>query len=163
MILYNVILISTVLFTGLSAGLLYGYDCSVIKGLGALSGKEYLSAFQSINKAIRNPYFFVGFMGSLVLLPITTLLTFSGFSLDSFYLLVAATLVYFVGVFGVTLAGNVPLNNMLEQLDIPTASPASLAEMREKFEHRWNLLHHIRTYAAMLAFLLAIISIVISH
>ncbi|MEP6596978.1 MAG: DUF1772 domain-containing protein [Ginsengibacter sp.] len=156
----NLIHISAVLLIGLIAGLLYGYDCSVIRGLGNLSDKEFLNAFQSINKAILNPYFFISFMGSLVVLPIAAWLSYKMAAHNSFYYLLAAALVYSIGVFGVTIFGNVPLNNLLDKFDISTASAEVIRAMRQKFETGWNTLHHIRTYSAMLSFLLAIISLI---
>ena len=59
---------NAILLTGLVAGLFYGYDCSVIKGLGNLQDDHYLQLFQSINKEIQNPYFFVSFIGSMLVL-----------------------------------------------------------------------------------------------
>jgi uncharacterized membrane protein len=160
MITFNIIHIAAVLLTGLAAGLFYGYDCSVIKGLGNLPDKEYLSAFQSINKAILNPYFFISFMGSLIVLVIATWLSYKQAPPMVFYLLLAATILYAAGVFGVTMFGNVPLNNSVEQFDIANASADAIRAMRLRFENSWNMLHHIRTYAAILAFLLAIVSLV---
>ena len=61
-----------VLLTGLVAGLFYGYQCSVINGLGALKDREYLSAFQNINRVIQNPVFLARFLGCVVLLPLAT-------------------------------------------------------------------------------------------
>ena len=66
---------------------------------------------------------------------------------------------YVIGVFGVTMFGNVPLNNQLDQFDLANTSPGGLRAMRQKFEINWNKFNAIRTYAAMLAFLLAIISL----
>jgi uncharacterized membrane protein len=157
---YNIIHIAAVLLTGLAAGLFYGYDCSIIKGLGNLPDKEYLSAFQSINKAILNPYFFMSFMGSLILLAVATWLSHKQGTPMVFYLLSGATLLYAVGVFGVTMFGNVPLNNSVEQFDISNASADAIRAMRQKFEDKWNMLHHLRTYAAILSFLVAIVSLV---
>lgn len=144
---------------GLIAGLLYGYDCSIIKGFRNLTDREYLGAFQSINRAILNPYFFLSFMGSLLVLPVVTWLSYKAATPISFYLLLAATVVYVIGVFGVTMFGNVPLNNQLDQFDLANTSPDGLRAMRQKFEINWNKFHAIRTYAAMLSFLLAIISL----
>jgi uncharacterized membrane protein len=155
---YHLIQISAVLLTGLSAGLFYSYDCSVIKGLGNLPDREYLSAFQSINKAILNPYFFTSFMGSLLLLPIAAWLSYKGASPMAFYFLVAASVVYAAGVFGVTMFGNVPLNNLLDRFDISIASVDAIHAMRQRFENSWNMLQHVRTFAAILSFILAIIS-----
>lgn len=156
-ILFQII---AILLTGLIAGLFYGYDCSIIKGLGDLSDQEYLSAFKSINRAILNPYFFISFMGSMLVLPIAVWLTYKDGGTASCYLLVASAIVYGAGVFGVTLLGNVPLNNLLEQFDIQVASQTDIQALRQKFEASWNKLHHIRTYANILSFLLAIISLV---
>lgn len=152
--------IAAILLTGLIAGLFYGYDCSVIKGLGNLPDPEYFSAFKSINRAILNPYFFLSFMGTLLVLPIAAWLSYKDGSTTSCYFLSAATLVYIAGVFGVTMLGNVPLNNLVDRFDITTASQADIQAMRQKFEMSWNRLNHIRTYANILSFLLAILSLV---
>lgn len=152
--------IAAILLTGLIAGLFYSYDCSVIKGLGNLPDAEYLSAFQSINRAILNPYFFISFMGSLLVLPIAAWLNYKEGGTISCYLLIAATLVYATGTFGVTILGNVPLNNLVDRFDIATASQADIQALRQKFETSWNTLNHIRTFANILSFLLAIISLV---
>jgi uncharacterized membrane protein len=152
--------IAAILLTGLIAGLFYSYDCSVIKGLGNLSDAEYLSAFQSINRAILNPYFFISFMGSLLVLPIAAWLNYKEGGTTSCYLLIAATFVYVIGTFGVTILGNVPLNNFVDRFDITTSSPADIKALRQKFETSWNMLNHIRTYANILSFLLTILSLV---
>ena len=152
--------ILAILLTGLIAGLFYGYDCSVIKGLGNLPDQEYLSAFKSINRAILNPYFFTSFMGSVLVLPIAVWLSYKDGSTTSCYFMAAATIAYVAGVFGVTILGNVPLNNLVERFDISKASQADIQMLRQKFESSWNRLHHIRTYANILAFLLTIISLV---
>jgi len=152
--------IATVLLTGLLAGLFYGYDCSVIKGLGNLSDKAYLQSFQSISKEIINPYFFLSFIGSMIVLPIATWLTYKMEVGTSFYLLLIATFVYWIGVFVITGVCNVPLNDLVEQFNISEASEAAIAEMRQKFETEWNLWHHIRTYASIISFLFSIIAAV---
>ncbi len=53
--------------TGLSAGLLYSYACSVLPGLGQTSDRTFIDAMQQINKAIQNPVFFASFFGALAL------------------------------------------------------------------------------------------------
>ena len=104
----NVMLICTIVLSGLVAGLLYAYACSVNPGLYKLSDKEYLSAMQSINIAIQNPIFFISFMGALILFPVTV---FQMRSQQHYYILIAMIL-YVAGVFGVTMFVNVPLNNL---------------------------------------------------
>lgn len=156
---YTIIQIIAVTLVGLAAGLFYSYSCSVVNGLGNLGDKEYLLGFQSINRAIINPVFLLSFMGSLIILPIAAWMTYKNDTAPAFYFLLAATIVYTVGVFGITMAGNVPLNNMLDQFDIGNASVETLRSMRDKFENKWNMLQHIRTVANIAAFALSIISL----
>jgi uncharacterized membrane protein len=151
---------AAILLTGLLAGLFYGYNCSVIKGLGNLQDGAYLQSFQSINKVIQNPYFFISFMGSLLVLLIATWLSYKNSSSATFYLLLSATLIYLVGVFGVTIFSNVPLNDQLAKFSISTSTTNEIAEMRKAFEKPWNAYHSIRTIAALISFTLAILSII---
>lgn len=149
--------IAAILLTGLLAGLFYGYDCSVIKGLGHLQNNAYLHAFQSINKAIQNPYFFLSFMGSLLVLPVASWFSYRHGATS--YLLLSATLLYFIGVFGVTVFCNIPLNEQLANFQISTATESEIAWMRKTFENSWNTWHRIRTVAAIAAFGLTILSL----
>lgn len=163
---YQITQLLATLLTGLIAGLFYAYQCSVIGGLGQLGDKAYVMAFQSINKVILNPWFFASFMGCLLVLPLASWLSYglpagqagSG-TQGSFYFLLVATLVYFVGVFGVTIFGNVPLNETLANFNVETASAKELFSLRQSFEIAWNKYNLIRTLAAVLSFLLCILSI----
>ncbi|PPL01373.1 anthrone oxygenase family protein [Parapedobacter indicus] len=159
MAFYQLVQIVVVLLTGLVAGLFYSYACSVTGALGKLPDREYVMTFQSINTAILNAWFFVSFMGSLMVLPLATWLSYRAAVHFSFWLLLSATAVYIVGVFGVTILGNVPLNNMLERFNMDTATPQELSSLRERFERPWNQLNLIRTIAAILSFLLTILSL----
>ncbi len=154
----NILIFLSALLSGLVAGLFYGYDCSVIKGLGKLGDKEYLSAFQSINKAILNPYFFVSFIGCLLVLPVTAWISFNQAPGICFYLLLSAAVVYIVGVFAVTIFGNVPLNEQVAALDLNSLPGKDMAEIRRNFENKWNFLHHIRTAASIVSFGLTLLS-----
>lgn len=153
----NTILIITATLIALIAGLLYAYSCSVNLGLGRLADKEYLSAMQSINRAILNPLFFASFMGTLVLLPLCTYIHYRQAHDARFILLLFATIIYTAGTFGVTLFGNVPLNNTMDKFNITTASVSELADLRRNFEKPWLLLHNIRTVAAVISLVLVII------
>jgi uncharacterized membrane protein len=156
-----ILLALTLLSTGLITGLLYAYSCSVNTGLGKLSDKEYLTAMQSINRSILNPAFFVTFFGTLVLLPICTWSEYSTAVPNSFYLFLFTTIIYTVGVFGVTVLGNVPLNNNLDNFDIKKASLESISKQRVKFESPWNRLHLIRTIASIISFGLLITAVIL--
>ena len=95
----TITLILTATTTGLIAGLFYSYSCSVNPGLAKLPDGEYLAAMQSINRAILNPVFFATFIGTLLLLPVSTWLQYNEGASKSFSFLLAATLIYAIGVF----------------------------------------------------------------
>ncbi|MGK6341321.1 anthrone oxygenase family protein [Chryseobacterium sp. DT-3] len=67
-----------------------------------------------------------------------------------------ATAAYLIGVFGVTVVGNVPLNDMLDKFDISNSTAESVKQMRESFENRWNLLNNIRTVFSIISIVLVI-------
>src|SRR5699024_4624963 len=157
--LYLLLKIIAVLLSGMEAGLFYAFQYSIVNGLGLLSDKAYLLSVQAINKAILNAVFDVSSMGCLVVLPIASWLTYRNGDSAAFIFLLAATALYFAGVFGVTIFGNVPLNETLARFNIHAATPKELASLRELFEYPWNRYNLIRTIAAIISFLLTILSI----
>ena len=152
-------LLASTILNGLVAGLLYAFVCSVNPGLAALGDREYLGAMQSINQSIQNPLFFLSFMGTLILVPVCCFIMFrqTGLSLP-FGLLLSAAFVYAVAVFGITIFGNVPLNEYLSKINLTALSPEALASVRIKFEKPWNGLHQVRTIASVLSFGLLVFS-----
>ena len=158
MTLANIILLITATTTALMAGLFYAYSCSVNLGLGRLPDAEYIAAMQSINRAIQNPVFFISFFGTLILLPLSTYLHFERPPSMRFWFLLIATVIYFIGAFGVTVAGNIPLNDALDRFNLQTASQATIAAQRVLFENRWNNLNTIRTVASTITIVFVIIA-----
>lgn len=157
----NIALLIAAFLTALIAGLFYSYSCSVNAGLGKLPDAGYLAAMQSINREILNPLFFMSFMGTLIFLPVATWLQFSNPDPARFYFMLAATLVYAIGTFGVTILGNVPLNNALDGFQLQASSPGQLQQQRELFEKPWNRLHSIRTIANAIALILVLVACII--
>lgn len=156
-ILPVIVLVLTATMAALVAGLFYSWSCSVIPGLSRLSDKNYLAAMQSINKAILNPVFFVSFIGTLVLLPLSTYQFFVRPLSIQFWLLAIATLIYTIGVFGVTVFGNVPLNDQLAAFNLSSAGPTEIAAHRMQFEGTWTNFNTLRTISAVSVLVLVII------
>jgi uncharacterized membrane protein len=149
-------LVITATATALMAGLFYAWSCSVMLGFARLSDKEFISAMQSTNRAIQNPVFFVPFFGAPILLPISTFLHYGEPS--RFWLLLAATVIYLLGTFGITVFGNVPMNNMLDRFNLESASEEETARQRANFERRWNNLNTIRAASSTLALIFLVIA-----
>ncbi len=153
----SISLFSAVLLTGLSAGFFYAWSVSVIPGTLKVADTIYLETMQSINRAILNPAFFLIFLGSLILLVTNTIQQYhAGLT---FWLMLAATLIYLVGTIGVTGLGNVPLNDALDALHLNDLSDDKLAQFRQYYELKWNKLHTIRTVFAVISFLLSLLAV----
>lgn len=158
MILSNLILAATAVLTALMAGLFFAWSCSIMPGFARLTDKEFVSAMQATNSAIQNPIFFTVFFGAPLLLLISTICSYGE---TRFWLLLAATVVYFAGVFGVTVFGNVPLNNQLERFDLQSATDNEISAQRANFETRWNNLNTIRTVTSTIVIIMVVIACII--
>lgn len=154
-------LIISTMMLALIAGLFYSYSCSVNPGLNQLGDSEYIAAMQAINKAILNPLFFLSFMGTLLFLPVSLFFNFTAWDSPKFLLLLSAFILYACGTFGVTIFGNVPLNDALAAFPLKNSSIEEISLARKNFEIPWNNLHSIRTIASVISLLLVIISLTI--
>lgn len=146
------------LSTGLSAGLFYAWTVSVIPGTKRMADHSYLEAMQHINRAILNPAFFAIFFGALLLMLWNTYLEFKIDIGPSFYFSLGALAVYLVGTIGVTAAGNVPLNEALELIQLNSLGSEELKVTRMAYEVKWNRLHYIRTLFAVISFVLLLLT-----
>lgn len=158
MTIQNILLAITAVLTALIAGLFYAYSCSVNIGLAKLTDSQYVAAMQSINREIQNPMFFISFTGTLLMLPISTFFQYKDGTMNSFWLLLAATITYCIGTFGITIVGNVPLNEALDKFSLQSAPMPQITEARTRFEIPWNRYHTIRTIASIMALILIIIA-----
>jgi len=152
------ILLITTVIMGLTAGIFYCWSVSVTPGLALLSDKEYITTFQQLNKAIQNPLFFICIMGTMFLLPLSTWVYYQKPLPLSFWLLLAASIIYFVGVMGVTMGANVPMNNEMDVFNTATATIAEISAKRIGFEAKWNFLNNIRTICCILCLTLTVLA-----
>ena len=83
--------------------------------LHRLSDSAYVKAMQSIMPLLENPLFFASFIGPLILLPLATFLHRDSSSMQ-FTLLLASSILDIAGSFGLTVVGNIPLNQKLAVL-----------------------------------------------
>ena len=155
--LYNITVYVSVILAALIAGLFYSYSCSVNGGLAKLNDSEYIKAMQAINVAILNPVFFVSFIGTLLFLPASTWFAYQNGNTEAFNYFLSASILYLIGVFGVTAFGNVPLNDNLAKFDLTNAVGAEIANARAAFESPWNRLNLIRTIASIIVLALALV------
>jgi len=153
-----VVLVAAGLLSGIFAGFMYGYTYSVVPGLRQMKPDQHIIAMQEINVKIINPAFMVVFLGPVFLLPLATYLYRAE---ASFPLVLAAAVLYIVGVFGVTAAGNVPMNNRLETIRAEQISEAEAETVRQWYHgirSRWMIFHNLRTALAIVATALVLIT-----
>jgi len=155
----SIVMLGSVVLTGLSAGLFYAWTVSVIPGTKMVKDVTYLETMQSINKAILNPAFFLIFFGCIVLLSIASIYEFNTNKL-TFGFILSSSITYLVGTIGVTGLGNVPLNDQLEVLKIVEMGSEKITEFRKYYESNWNRLHLIRTVFAVISFILAVLALI---
>lgn len=152
-----------ILLTGLSAGLFYAWEVSVIPGTKQIPDRSYLETMQSINRAILNPAFFIIFFGSLVFLLVSSYMQYTAAVNLSFWLVLGATLTYLIGTFGVTVLGNVPMNEALDAVILQDLSSEELKDTRTSYEGKWNQWHSVRTIFSVLAFTLCLLAAFIDN
>jgi uncharacterized membrane protein len=159
----HLLLIVTGTTTALMAGLFFAWSFSVTIGIARLPDNDYIASMQAMNRAILNGVFLSCFMSTLLLLPLVTYMHYTPQPSGRFWFLLAASVLYAVGVFGVTIVFNVPMNETLDKFPLHTASASEAAALRSWFEGRWNGLNMIRTVANTLAMACFIIACLIPN
>jgi uncharacterized membrane protein len=119
-----------------------------------------LSAFAAIDRVIQRnqPVFVVVWAGSVVSLLAATGIGLAEADGAAVALLLAAAALYLGGVQLPTGIVNIPLNNRLQAADLDTASPSSVAALRDEFEGRWNRWNRIRSVAAVAVVVLLLLA-----
>ncbi|MCX5436632.1 DUF1772 domain-containing protein [Streptomyces sp. NBC_00569] len=153
---YFVLTVLGALACGVSAGVFIAFSTFVMKGLAALPPAQGIAAMQAINVAAVGPAFMVVFMGAAALCAVLAVVTFVLWPEPGTVELLLGSALQLVGVFGVTVAANVPRNDALAKLD-PEA-PDSAGAWRA-YVSQWLMWNHVRggaSLAAAASFILAL-------
>jgi uncharacterized membrane protein len=130
---------------GLVGGVFFGFSTTVMKSMRVIPPMHGITAMQNVNSKILNPRFVGVFMlttAASALLAVTAPFTAGQ---PGALARGIAGLIYLVGVFGITVGFNIPLNNALATVD-----PADWDAARrwDQFLSRWIAWHAARTVAA---------------
>lgn len=147
-------LLAGIVNTGLIAGLMFGWTVSVIPGLRKIGDHTYVSTMQNINRETVNPGFTIPFMIPPLIVGVAAFMQFRAGDSRRGWLLGSAALTYLVGLLGVTIGGNIPLNNALDAFDLTRATEPQLRDRRISYEGPWNRWHYVRTVASVGSFVL---------
>jgi len=128
------------------AGLLFAFSNFVMRALAQLPPAVGMEAMQRINVTIVNPLFLVVFVGTPVLYFVTALMMLHPEVTRGRGYLLSGAACYLLGVLGVTMFANVPLNDALAGL-APSAAPQHWPTYVAVWT-RWN---HVRTVFAFVS------------
>ncbi|GAB3744789.1 DUF1772 domain-containing protein [Amycolatopsis oliviviridis] len=144
--LSEIVLIAAVIAAGLIAGLFYAYTCSVMPGLARADARTYVTGMREINVAILNGWFALSFGGAPLLAAVAAALHFKS-DLRAALPWIIAGFVLLLVMLVVTMAVNVPLNNVLEAgFD---GDNTDFEALRSKFEGVWERWNLVRTIAGI--------------
>ncbi len=159
---FPVTLIVATLLCTLVAGFVLAFAVVVMPGIRALGDGEFLRAFQVMDRVIQNrqPVFMLVWIGSVVALLASAALGFGQLDGTGRVLVIAAVLVYLLGVQLPTATINIPLNNKVQTLAIADMDETAQEAARRQFESRWNSSNSTRTVLASLASVLLLILLI---
>ena len=143
----------SLLSIGAIFGFFYAWVCSTMWGLYAPNPRFAIKAMQAMNASIRNPVFFPAFFLTPVILVSTAFIAARQNNKTSATLFAAGAAIYFVGALMVTVMVNVPMNEALSRVVVPTDNTEA-AEIWHDYSATWQYWNTLRTLVSGLALLL---------
>ncbi len=151
-----------VLFAGAIFGFFFAWVCSTMWGLDEADPRVAIEAMQAMNASVRNAVFFPAFFLTPVVLTVAAVLAWRERRRLSGGLLLAAALVYLVGGLILTMAVNVPMNETLADVVVPT-DVASAQEVWSDYSGRWQVFNQLRTVFSGISLGLAAAALTVLH
>ncbi|MFB7054720.1 anthrone oxygenase family protein [Streptomyces vinaceus] len=143
------VLIAATVLVGLTAGLFFAFDVSVMPALRRSDDRTLIQVMQRVNVAIVNGLFLTAFLGSLLLTALALVLHLASGAGSVAPPLIAALVAYVLQLV-VTGRVNIPLNNALDRAG-PVERIADPAAVRRAFESRWAAANRWRTLLCTVA------------
>jgi uncharacterized membrane protein len=138
------------------AGVYFTFSAFVMRSLDEIDAPMGMTAMQSINKVIVKSTFLPIFFASTIACAAMAVIALLDLTAVGARWMLAGSVTYVVGMFMVTVARNVPLNNKLEATI--AAGPDGPA-MWAQYMAKWTVWNNVRTLACTLAMILLIIAI----
>lgn len=147
--LQSLLILATALGCGLIAGVFFAFSTFVMKALSRLPTAQGITAMQSINIVVLNPWFLGVFFGTAALCVLLSVMAIlRGLAPPGSGLLLAGSALYLLGTLGVTGVANVPRNESLVKL---AADDPQAADRWAKYTREWTAWNHVRTVASLAA------------
>lgn len=136
-------------------GIFFTFSNFVMPALARLPSKEGRHAMQAINITVLNIGFLSVFIGTGAFGLAATVTLWITAGLPNAVMTLVASVIYLVGVIGVTGLGNVPLN---ESLAHQTDAAKTADEQWERYLVRWTRLNSLRATASLVAAALLVVA-----
>lgn len=133
---------------GLMAGLFFAFSNFVIKALARLPPESGIAAMQAINVAVLNPLFMTVFLGTAAACLFLVVYALVRWQSPGTVCLLAGSSLYLIGNYMVTIAFNVPKNNVLAHID---ATKSEAVGTWRDYIIDWTRWNHVRTITALAA------------
>lgn len=127
-------------------GSLFAFSTFIMAALKQLSDAEGIRAMQQINKTVFTPWFMAPYFGTAMLSLGAVVFALMNTDQAWWPQLLGAGLLYAVGLFLVTVVGNVPLNEKLARMDADQIETADFWRHYLVVWIRWN---HVRSAASI--------------
>jgi len=146
-LLFGLKLIS-VIGCGLVAGIFFAFSTFVMKALAQQPAAPGIATMQAINITVINPLFMTAFFGTGAACLVVAIAALVKWQHAGSADVLAGCLLYLIGSIGVTIAGNVPLNDALA-----VVKPDSLEATKvwSTYLNSWTFWNHVRTIASIAA------------
>jgi uncharacterized membrane protein len=131
---------------GLIAGVFFAFSTFVMTALDRAGQVCGILVMNSINSTILQSMFMPVFYGTTLTSAALAVVALSSWDGNRSAVMLAAAVLYVLGMFMCTVVFNVPLNDALDAVD--PVRPASAA-MWTRFLNDWTFWNHVRTVAAL--------------
>lgn len=134
--------------SGVMAGIYFAFSAFIMASLAKLTTAQGIAAMQSINRVILGSPFMLLFFGTTLTSAALVVLAIVHWGDPTSLMTVIAGDLYVFGMFLVTAAYNVPLNNTLDTQDPDDEAAVVVWEHYLRVWTRWN---HVRTVASVIS------------
>lgn len=145
--------LAALIFTGAIFGFFYAWVCSTLWGLDQIEPQTAIEAMNAMNASVRNAVFFpIFFLTPIIaLLAAGTSYIYDGKTAAALFF--AAAVVYIVGAFVPTATINVPMNEALAVVSMPSDMEQARS-IWSAYSQKWQFWNAVRTVASGISLLL---------
>ena len=144
---------------GIMAGVYFAFSAFIMHAFNQLGPVKATDAMNAINDVILRSWFMLLFFGSTLLYFVLIVVAIVNDDMTGRWWMLSAGLIYVFGMFVLTAAFNVPLNNRLAKVQDYDAMKPELWPLYFKNWTRWN---HVRGICSLIAMMLSMYSLVLS-